>query len=180
MNQKVLASFYEEALLHQKEHACTGVPYEQGEVLSTLITAVNAVQILEIGTGIGYTTACLMFGNRAAHVETIDQDTLHIEIAKKKWRELEIAHAITAYTGKAEAILPELHDTFDVIFFDANVPQKKFITQFERLLRNGGMLLTANLFLRDDKGGKYLLELQNNKKWKTSVFADTALSVKVG
>jgi predicted O-methyltransferase YrrM len=180
MDEKILNNYFLDAQKHQKEHACTGVPYEYGQVLSTLITAVNAVQILEIGTGIGYTTACLVAGNRYARIETIDQDAEHILLAEKKWRSLGISDAVTSHIGKAEDILTRIKDAFDVIFFDANVPQKKFITQFESLLRNGGLLITTNLFLRDAKGGKYLLELKENKTWKTSVFADTALSVKVG
>jgi predicted O-methyltransferase YrrM len=180
MDKKSFSQYYQDALRHQKEHACTGVPYEYGDVLSTLISAVNAMQILEVGTGTGYTTACILSGNRLAHVETIDHDLAHIELARKMWRTLGISEHVTVHTGLAEEVLPEIDDIFDVIFFDANTPQKKFITHFERLLRSGGLLITTNLFLKDVKGGKYLLEIQHEKKWKTAVFADTALSVKVG
>lgn len=178
MDKKKLQTYYQETVMHQKEHKCTGVPYAYGDMLATLIAAVNALQVLEIGTGLGYATACLMVGNRVVHINTIDKDADHMLLAEKKWRELGVFGKITPYIGKAEDILPEMHDTFDVIFFDANVPQKKFITQFDRLLRKGGLLLTTNLFLRDEKGGKYLLELQDEKKWRTAVFADTAVSVK--
>lgn len=180
MQSDSLQTYYQDTLLHQKEHACTCIPYEHGDMLSTLVTAVNAHQILEVGTGTGYTTACLLSGNRNAHIETIDQDESHITIATATWRKLGMSTQVTPYIGKAEKILPELVDTFDLIFFDANVPQKKFIAEFERLLKKGGVLLTTNLFLRVPEGGKYLKELRTNPHWKTSIFSDTALSVRVG
>lgn len=65
-------------------------------------------------------------------------------------------------------------------FFEYNyVPQMKLLLQFERLLKARRLLITANLFLRDSKGGTYLKSLKNEKKWVTGVFADTAISTKL-
>lgn len=179
MDNDTLHDYFIESQKHQKEHKCTGVPYDYGSILWTLVAATNAFQILELGTGIGYSAACLLYGNRVAHIDTIDKHGDHIEMAEKKWRELGIAQQITPYVGQGEDVLPTLHDTYDLIFFDANTPQRKFLPHFESLLRKGGLLITTNLFLKDEKGGKYLFELQNEKLWKTAVIADTALSVKV-
>ncbi len=55
----------------------------------------------------------------------------------------------------------------------------KFLSEFERLLPIGGLLITANMFLRDKTGGKYMRALQKTKHWQTAVFSDTAVSVKL-
>ena len=68
---------------------------------------------------------------------------------------------------------------YDFIFFDAYTPQMKMLLEFERLLKSGGVLVTANLFLRDPMGGKYLEKLNDENEWITGVFADTAISTKV-
>jgi hypothetical protein len=49
---------------------------------------------------------------------------------------------------------------------------------FEKLLRKGGLLISANLFLKDAQGGRYVRHLMQEKKWTTGVFEDTAISVK--
>lgn len=179
MIQQFLKTYYDEILIHQKEHRCTGVPYEYASMLTILVKATGAKKILEVGTGIGYSAAALIGGNDNVFIETIDEDIMHLEIAKKKWKELGLSERIIDYWGKAEDILPTLQDGYDVIFFDANTPQKKFLPEFERILKTNGLLITTNLFLKDSKGGKYLVELQNEKKWSTALFADTALSVRV-
>ncbi len=164
---------------HQKEHDCGGHPYQYGDVLTTLITALQPVRVLEVGTALGYTAACIARGSQGVFVETIDQDATHLEQARKYWNELHYSQQIEDYEGKAEEILPQLSDEYDLIFFDGYTPQLKFLPYFAKLLRKNGVLVTANLFLSDSKGGRYLTLLQDKEKWQTGVFADTALSVKL-
>lgn len=172
-----LANFYQKALEHKKNHSCGAVPYEYGDVLMALVAALKPKKILEVGTGIGYTAACMAIGYPNSKIETIEQHHDHAKLAQQAWQELGIETHINLLEGKAEAILPALEPGYDVIFYDGYVPQKKFLQSFERLLRPWGALLTANLFLRDPKGGSYLKNLQNEKKWTTGIFADTAISV---
>lgn len=164
---------------HQKEHGCGGHPYQYGDVLTALTTALEPVRVLEVGTALGYTAACIVRGSKNVYVETIDQDATHLEQARRYWEELSYLHQIEGHEGKAEEILPRLNEEYDLIFFDGYTPQLKFLPYFEKLLRRNGVLVTANLFLSDPKGGRYLTLLQDKEKWQTGVFADTALSVKL-
>lgn len=179
MYQTILETIFDNASTHRKDHQCGGYPYEHGYVLSALVASTLPERILEFGTGLGYTTACLALGNREATIDTIDQDDSHITMAKNNWEKLDIQHQIHTYHGKAEAILPELSGIYDLIFFDGYAPSLKFLVHFERLLKKRGLLVTANLFVKDPKGGKYLCALQNSKKWQTGIFADTAISAKL-
>ena len=177
MTDKQKNTYFKESLYHKNQHLCGTYPYEQVSSLAKTAVSIRATRILELGTGIGYATACLATALPQGQIDTIDQDKTHLSIAQKWWETLGV-YNITSLEGKGEDILPTLSPEYDLIFFDGYVPQVKFLTQFDRLLRKGGILVTANLFLRDENGGKYLTQLKNTTKWKTEIFADTAISLK--
>lgn len=172
------SEFYRTALEHQKLHNCSGVPYTNGDLLTTLVMATGAKTILEVGTGIGYSAVCLAKGNPVSHIHTIDKSAEHAELAKKYIREYGVEEQVTVYTGIAEAILPTFHQAFDLVFYDGLIPQKKFVEMFHGMLRIGGLLVSTNLYLGDEKGGKYVQLLNDTSMWQTGIINDTSLSVK--
>lgn len=178
MKEPNLEKVFEDSLAHRAEHQCGGYPYEYGKILTSLVAATQAKNILEFGTGLGYTAICLAQGNENAHIDTVERDESHLAMAKKYWEIFHITHQITPHFGKAEVIIPELEKQYDLIFFDGYAPSLKFLEHYDRLLKVNGTLVTANLFVKDPKGGKYLRALNRYKKWHTGVFADTAISVK--
>jgi len=175
---EVLKILYQSSIEHRKMHLCGAVPYQNGEFLMNLVKSINAKRILEVGTGVGYSTVCLSLGNKEALIETIDKDALHVSLAKENCEKFNLQERIIFYNSKAENVFPKLTGPFDLIFYDGNTPQKKFVAEFERLLKRGGIALSANLFLSDPSGGRYLKLLQNNN-WKTKIEGDTAVSIKL-
>lgn len=179
MDNHQLQILYQQTSEHRREHQCGGYPYEHADILTTLVAATKPKRMLEVGTALGYTTICLALGHKNARIDTIDKDSSHMEIAKQNWKEFSLPNTITFLEDKAEEILPQLTEQYELIFFDGHAPQKKFLPQFERLLIPNGTLITANLFVKDPKGGRYLQHLKDEKKWRTGVFSDTAISVKL-
>ncbi len=173
-----LRKLYQEALKHRIIHECGAVPYQNGELLIKLVRKHKATKILEIGTGIGYSTACLSSGNKQAYVESIDKNPIHVSLAKENCQKIGLSERVYFYPAKAEDILPTLFGNYELIFYDGHIPQKKFIAHFERLLKKGGTLVSANLFLSDPSGGRYL-KLLSSSKWETKVIEDTAISIKL-
>lgn len=173
-----IKDFYKKALEHRESHLCGAVPYQNGDFLTKIVKESNAKNILEVGTGVGYSTACLLLGNNEAFIETIDKDSTHINLAKENLKNLDLIDRVEFYEAKAEDILPTLTKSYDLIFYDGFVPQKKFVAQFERLLKKGGILLSANLFLSQPSGGRYL-KMISGEVWDTKVVEDTAISKKV-
>lgn len=169
-----LKTIYRAALEHKEIHDCGAVPFQKGELLVEL--AANAKRILEIGTGVGYSTACLTLGNNAV-VETVDKDAIHVMFARENIEKLGLSDRVIFHQAKVEDIFPALKEGYDLIFYDGHVPQRKFVAQFERLLKKGGTAITANLFLSVPSGGKYLKLLQTNE-WNTKIVGDNAISLK--
>jgi len=179
MNNDNLKKIFEMSTEHRKKHECGGYPYEHADVLAVLLKVMSAKKILELGTGLGYTAAIMAGSSEDIHIETIDRDREHLRVANENWQDMGVSDKITGYLEKAEVILPTLSGPYDLIFFDGHVPSLKFLLQFERLLRKGGLLVTANMFLRDVTGGKYMRALQNAKKWQVGIFADTTVALKL-
>ncbi len=176
MNE-ILKKLYQSALEHREIHLCGAVPYQNGDLLIDLVAGNKAIRILEIGTGVGYSTACLALGNKEAVVETVDKDAIHVALAKENCEKLNLADRVHFYQSKAEDVFPKLIGPYDLIFYDGHIPQKKFVAQFEKLLKKGGLAVSTNLFLGDESGGRYL-KLLLTTKWETKVIGDTAISIK--
>lgn len=170
-------NLYESALLHREIHKCGAVPYQDGKFLIDFVKSRNIKRILEIGTGVGYSTICLATGNNEARIETIDKDAIHISIARENSEKFGIKDRLTFYSSKAEDIFPKLNGNYDLIFYDGHTPQKKFVKEFERLLKNGGTLISTNLFLSHKSGGGYLKLIKSNN-WDTKIEDDTAISIR--
>ena len=175
---KVLENLYESCLEHRRIHQCGAVPYQNGKFLTDFVESIKAKKILEIGTGVGYSTVCLSLGNKEVFVETIDKDVLHVSVAKENCDKLNLKERVFFYQSKAGNVFPKLTGPYDLIFYDGNTPQKKFVAEFERLLKKGGVALSTNLFLSDPSGGGYL-KLLLSSKWDTKVEGDTAISIKL-
>lgn len=177
--QSSLPQLFDEILTHRAQHGCGAYPYEQSQMLGLILKKHNARKILELGTGLGYSSICMLQDNPDAILDTIDQDETHITLAKENWKKFGVETQITSLYGKAEDVLKELSEPYDAIFFDGYVPSMKFLIQFERLLKNEGVLISANLFLRDITGGKYIRALKKEYKWQTLITGETAISVKI-
>ena len=179
MNDDELGKLFLRAKEHREVHKCGGYPYENAEILSLFITSTHAKKILELGTGTGYTAAYMASISHDIHINTIDQDSDHGNLAQKNWQELGVEKQITLHLGKAESILPELKGIYDLIFFDGYSPSMKFLLHFERLLKKNGILMTANMFLKDELGGKYMRALQRTNRYQVGVIEDTTIAVKL-
>lgn len=174
-----LSQLFDDILVHRAEHGCGAYPYEQSEMLPLICKKYHAKRILELGTGLGYSSLCLLLGDNEVAIDTIDQDDTHIALAKENWKRFGVSERITSYYGKAEDMLHEVTGPYDAIFFDGYVPSMKFLMQFENLLKKGGVLITANLYLRDITGGKYVRALKKEYRWQTLITGETAVSEKL-
>ena len=166
---------------HRARHRCHAYPYRRGPLLGTLAAAVQAQRILELGTALGYTSLCFAQGAASATIDTIERDPEHVELARKNIAAARLDHRITVHQGDFAAILPTLDPGYDMAFFDGHTPVPALHLTLGKLLRTGGLLITANL----NHGGTadtVAKELFDGTSWRSALVdedGETAISVKL-
>jgi len=127
-----------------------GVPSADREVaLFVEITAhaMHATRALEIGMAIGYTTIHLARAvGEDGLVVTIDPSDKMIEAAEGYLTRAGLRDRVRIERGRALEVIPQLEDTFDLIFIDA---LKEEYADYLKLslprLRRGGVVIVDNL-----------------------------------
>jgi len=165
---------------HREQHRgdCTVYPSSDGPLLGAMASAAGAKRILEVGCGLGYSALWLAHGaGPQARVETIEGDPSHAAVAEGNFAAEGLAGQITILSGRAAAVMAKLKGPYDLIYFDGN-PDEAIddLDQFERLVRPGGLLLSANLFLGVyvpdipglEKTAEYRQRITNTDRWLTA------------
>lgn len=156
------ARVYEASNSHREDHAriLSGGAQECGvypsdavkmRVLATLVQAVAAKRILEIGCGLGYSTLWLAeAAGRDGTVETIDRFPEHAQLARGFASEFELADRISVLVGEADSVLGGLAGPYDLVHDDGWFGhQPAYYDRVVDLLRPGGLWILSNLFLLD-------------------------------
>lgn len=172
---------------HRREHDCTAHPTTDGSLLGVLARATGAQRILEIGCALGYSTLWLAHGaGPHGHVEAVDNDPSHVELAQAQLRAAGYADRVTLTVSEADARLDELTSPFDLIFSDGDLPTPDRLETFAALVRSGGVLISANLFLGQhdpqlpelEDIARYRSRLLADERWLTSFAGTKAVSVR--
>ena len=166
---------------HRARHRCHAYPYRHGPLLGVLAAAVQARRILELGTALGYTALSFAHGAANATVDSIERDPQHVELARQNIAAAGLARRIAVHEGDFAAVLPTLDPGYDLAFFDGHTPMPALHLALGRLLRAGGVLITANL----NHGGTadaVAGALFDGKSWRSALVDDdgeTAVSVRL-
>ena len=140
------------------------------EYLQELIKKENIVDILELGSAIGYSAICMASVSDNVRVLTIERDEKMYNEAIKNIKEAKLENQI-------EIIFDDIFNVdiqnkqFDLIFIDAAKAQyTKFFEMFSPLLRKNGVIISDNIELLDlqrltsSKKSKKLVEKMQNYK----------------
>ena len=172
-----IEEFYFKAVWHFMDHSCGGSPFKYAKELFEEVEKYTAgkdeeVNILEIGTAIGYSTFILSLASAGGNIDSIEMEADHVELASANLKDFK---NINIMLGEAENILPDLKDNnYDIIFFDGYAPEAMLMPHFERLLKKGGLLMTANTHKKRKTTEEYMSALGDEDKWKKiNVFGDT-------
>ena len=144
--------FLDELERYAKE---TNVPIIRKEMqgfLKLLLAMQRPVNILEVGTAIGF-SALLMkeYAPENCHITTIEKYEKRIPLAKENFKKAGRENDITLLEGDATEILKELTGTYDFIFMDAAKGQYiNFMPDILRLMPEGGLLVSDNVLQDGD------------------------------
>lgn len=144
---------------HSESHMLSG--HLQGQVLKMISHMLRPKRILEIGTFTGYSALCLAKGlTEDGVLHTIELREADSQKAREFFDQSQWASRIILHTGSALDILPGLHETWDLVFIDAD--KLSYIEYFNLVLpnlRKNGFILADNIFfhgqvLEDEVKGK--------------------------
>ncbi|MBL7006453.1 MAG: O-methyltransferase [Spirochaetia bacterium] len=166
------------------------VERETAKLISLLIRVTHAEKVLELGTGIGYSTIWL--GGAVKEVGgggkliTIDNHERTGQEAKDNIEKAGLSEFVDQRFGDAEQVVPELAETesgtYDMIFQDCGKYLYPLLYEdLYRLLKPGGLLITDDtLFLVNTtirKGlGKYI-DTYNKQLFSDTRYYSTMLPV---
>jgi len=124
----------------------------QGKVLEMISWMIRPRRILEIGTFTGYSALCLAKGLTAGgQLHTIELREADAATAREYFNQSSSASQIILHTGNALSIIPELDETWDLVFIDADKPA--YIEYFNLIIpkvRQNGFILADNIFFHGE------------------------------
>ena len=119
----------------------------QGRFLSMISWMIRPRRILEIGTYTGYSALCLAEGlTDDGRIVTIDCNEELETFARSYWQQSPLNGKIDLRLGLAADIISSLHETFDLVFIDAD--KRNLSLYFELIfdkVRPGGFILADNV-----------------------------------
>jgi predicted O-methyltransferase YrrM len=138
---------FEQSLEHRAEHDCDTYPSSNARTIGLLTAVASARSVLEIGCGLGYSSLWIAYAAPNAAVITVERDPDHVRLAEQNFQQEDLADRITILDGDESQVLDQIKDPFDVVFYDAGVPNLALLDRMMGLVDEGGVLITSNLFL---------------------------------
>lgn len=148
--------------------------------------------MLEVGCGLGYTAAVMASAAPGCHVDSIEADGDHADLAEQALQQRGLSRRIHVLRGRGQNVLPKLKGHYDVVFLDGDWREyPRYLLHLRRLTRPGSIIVTANLSpLLGGWGGRlpgklaiqsYLMALVTDSRFRTYVVPGEwhAISVRV-
>ena len=123
---------------------------ESIRMIEVLLKMINAKNILEVGTAIGY-SAIRMSNATGANVTTVELIDKTADIAEENIKKAGLDDKIKVIRGDGATVLSEMpgEGIFDAIFVDAAKGQyMEVFPHCARLLRKGGILISDNILYK--------------------------------
>ena len=173
---------------YASEHDIPIVGPAVARVLQQLALTINARNIFELGSAIGYSTIwwAQAVGETGRVIYT-DSDTQNAERARGYFSRAGVSKQITLHIGDALEILSEQKEQFDIIFNDVDKEDyPRVLHLVAPRLRKGGLFITDNVLWsgrvadkNPDARTKNILEF-NRKLYDSKEFYTTLLPIRDG
>lgn len=160
----------------------------QGSFLSLLSTLAQPKRILEIGTFTGYATICLAKGmSKDGLLYTIDINQELETLSNKYFEKAGLRDKIISLYGNAMQLIPDLKETFDLVFIDAD--KSNYANYYDLVfnkVRTGGLIIADNVLwsgkVVDEKKDKDTLAMHlfNQKIQEDQRVENVLISVRDG
>ncbi|MEO6813513.1 MAG: O-methyltransferase [Ginsengibacter sp.] len=157
----------EKYTLEKHEHSNMLSGPLQGKFLEMISKIIMPERILEVGTFTGYSALCLAKGlQEKGQLHTIELRPEDAKLSKSFFAKSSHNNRIFLHEGNALDVIPLLHQSWDLIFIDAD--KSNYINYYELTLphlRKGGVILADNVLfhgevLKEEIKGKNAIAIQ--------------------
>jgi predicted O-methyltransferase YrrM len=122
-----------------------GVAPVLGRLLRILVEAVDAKNVVEIGTSSGYSALwfCLGLQTTNGRLITYEIDPKKVSIARANFERAGVEKIVTVVVGDAHETVTKFKEPIDILFLDADKPGfLDYLNKLLPLVRPGGLILT--------------------------------------
>ncbi len=137
---------------------------EEGQLIAWLARCIKATDILEIGTGIGYSTlwlACALPLN--GKVVTVEKCAIRHEAAISNIEKAGFSDRVEFIWCDAVEFFKTETRLFDLIFIDANKAMyDKYVFYADKLLKHNGVIIIDDILLFSDNNSKRVQKMKKS------------------
>lgn len=133
-----------EEMLGDQYSAMLSVPPEDGEVLRLLTEAIDAKNVVEIGTSNGYASLwfCLALQTTGGKLTTFEIDAKRASLARENFKKASVDKLVTIIVGNAHEKVKTLKGPVDIVFIDADKDgYLDYLNKLLSLVRPGGLII---------------------------------------
>lgn len=173
MEQELFDTLSELEMRDQKERQ-QGLPSAQriramdpgaAKFLSMLVMANKAQTIVEVGSGVGYSTLWLAYAASITKgkVITCEIDSVKADQTRANLAKANLSSYVEVLTGDARTLLRQRHEAIDFVFIDAEKGQ--YETYFDvvyKRMKLGAMLVADNVVSHENELSDYVTYMQNH------------------
>ena len=164
----------------RRNQSYRNVPPQDGRFMRIMTEAMNAKNVVEIGTSTGYSG--IWFGmalqKTGGKLTTFEIDAGRADTARGNFKKAGMADIITLVLGDAHEKVKDLKDPIDVLFLDAD--KEGYIDYLGKLLplvRPGGLVLAHNINPRM-ADPKFMEVITTNPNLETIVRSGMSITLK--
>jgi predicted O-methyltransferase YrrM len=175
---EALARVYNESAA-MKKYGVFSVDPPTGHFLELITRIRSPKNILEIGSGIGYSTLWFLKGaNPTTTLDVIEINPRVAEKFKKVMAKGNYRNKIKIHQGPALETLAKMHKTFDCIFIDADKNEyPDYLRHSLRLTQRGSIILADDIYkFWNDTTTEQKRALQGVRGYTEMIFRDKRLS----
>ena len=138
---------------------------DAAKYLSILAISNKALTIVEVGTGVGYSTLWLAYAASltGGKVITCEIDPAKVEQARANLERAGVVDRVKLLTGDAREVLRQRDEPVDFLFIDADKDQ--YETYFDVVYKQlgiGGTIVADNILSHEDQLADYVTYVQNH------------------
>jgi caffeoyl-CoA O-methyltransferase len=118
-----------------------------GRLLRILVESTKARNVVEIGTGSGYSAIwlCLGLKSTGGKLVTHEIDYEKVLLAKANFKRAGVENLVTVVVGDAHRTIAQLKEPIDILFLDAEGGNLDYLNKLLPLVRPGGLILVDNI-----------------------------------